>query len=194
MTPRGRNSADVVVVGGGTSGCIAAIAAARTGADTLLVERYGFLGGTATLGNPFHGFMDGHGTLVVRGIADELIQRLVAEGGSPGHIRGMKWGPEAPPGIEYSVTPYDHELIKYVLIKMCEESGVRLLLHVLLTGAAVEGDRVDGVTVYTKSGRRDLSAKVVVDGSGDGDVAALAGAQFDYGGDKGTTNSPAMTH
>ena len=185
MVPNRKDSADVLVVGGGTSGCIAAIAAARTGADTLLVERYGFLGGTATLGNPFHGFMDGHGKLVVRGIADELIQRLVEEGGSPGHIRGMQWGPDAPPGIEYSVTPYDHELIKYVLIKMCEESGVRLLLHAFLTDAIVEGNTVKGVTVYTKSGRRDLTAKVVIDGSGDGDVAAFAGAEFDYGGDKG---------
>lgn len=185
MVSNRNDSADVIVVGGGTSGCIAAIAAARTGADTLLVERYGFLGGTATLGNPFHGFMDGHGKLVVRGIADEVIQRLVAEEGSPGHLRHMKWGPDAPPGIEYSVTPYDHELLKYVLIKMCEESGVRLLLHAFLTGAIADAKGVHGVTVYTKSGRRDLSAKVVVDASGDGDVAAFAGAEFDYGGDQG---------
>ena len=105
MTEIARKRAEVLVVGGGTSGCVAAIAAARAGADTLLVERYGFLGGTATFGNPFHGFMDGHGKLVVRGIPDEIIQRLVEEGGSSGHLRGMKWGPGAPEGIEYSFTP-----------------------------------------------------------------------------------------
>jgi hypothetical protein len=180
-----KKTADVIVVGGGTAGCVAAIAAARNGADTLLVERYGFLGGTATFGNPFHGFMDGHGNLVVRGIPDEIVQRLVAEGGSPGHLRGMQWGPGAPPGIEYTVTPYDHELIKYVLIKLCEESGVRMLLHAFLAGAIVEGERVHGVTVQTKSARRDLRADVVVDATADGDVAALAGAEFDYGGQEG---------
>lgn len=180
-----QKTADVIVVGGGTSGCVAAIAAARTGADTLLVERYGFLGGTATFGNPFHGFMDGHGKLVVRGIPDEIVQRLVAEGGSPGHLRGMQWGPGAPPGIEYTVTPYDHELIKYVLIKLCEESGVRLLLHAFLAGTIVEEDRVRGVSVQTKSARRDLPADVVVDATADGDIAAQAGAEFDYGGQEG---------
>jgi hypothetical protein len=180
-----QKAADVIVVGGGTSGCVAAIAAARTGADTLLVERYGFLGGTATFGNPFHGFMDGHGNLVVRGIPDEIVQRLVAEGGSPGHIRGMQWGPGAPPGIEYTVTPYDHELIKYVLITLCEEAGVRMLLHAFLAGTIVEGDRVRGVTVVTKSGRRDLLADVAVDATADGDVAAQAGAEFHYGGREG---------
>lgn len=192
MAPNRNNSADVVVVGGGTSGCIAAIAAARTGADTLLVERYGFLGGSATLGNPYHGFMDGHGTLVVRGIADEMVQRLVAEGGSPGHLRHMKWGPGAPSGIEYSATPYDHEMLKYVLIMMCEESGVRLLLHAFLTDTISSANELGGVIVYTKSGRRDLLAKVVVDATGDGDVAALAGAEFDYGGDQGQVQNVSL--
>lgn len=185
MSPKTPKTADVIVVGGGTSGCVAAIAAARTGADTLLVERYGFLGGTATFGNPFHGFMDGHGKLVVRGIPDEIVRRLVAEGGSPGHLRGMQWGPGAPPGIEYTVTPYDHELIKVVLIKMCEESGVRMLLHAFLAGTILEGDRVRGASVQTKSARRDLLADVVVDATADGDVAAQAGAEFDYGGQAG---------
>ena len=180
-----RKRAEVLVVGGGTSGCVAAIAAARAGADTLLVERYGFLGGTATFGNPFHGFMDGHGKLVVRGIPDEIIQRLVEEGGSSGHLRGMKWGPGAPEGIEYSFTPYDHELIKYVLIKMCEEAGVRMLLHAFLSEVVMDGERVRGVIVQTKSGRRELLAEVVVDATADGDVAALAGAEFDYGGTEG---------
>ncbi|MCL4370348.1 MAG: FAD-dependent oxidoreductase [Chloroflexi bacterium] len=184
MNSNHQENADVIVVGGGTSGCVAAIAAARAGADTLLVERYGFLGGTATFGNPFHGFMDGHGELVVRGIPDEIIQRLVAEGGSSGHLRHMSWGPGAPEGIECSFTPYDHELIKYVLIKMCEESGVRLLLHAFLSGVVMEGDRVRGVTVLTKSGQRDLLGKVIVDATGDGDVAAMAGAEFDYGGEE----------
>ena len=178
-------SADVVVVGGGTSGCVAAIASARTGADTLLVERYGFLGGTATFGNPYHGFMDGHGNLVARGIPNEIIERLQAEGGSPGHLRGMQWGPGAPEGVEYTVTPYDHQLIEYVLIKMCEEAGVRFLLHAVLDHTIVDGNKVRGVDVLTKSGHRELLADVVVDATGDGDVAAAAGAEFDYGGSEG---------
>ncbi len=180
-----RRRADVLVVGGGTSGCVAAIAAARTGADTLLVERYGFLGGTATFGNPSHGGMDGHGNIVARGIADEIVQRMIAEGGSVGYQRGVPWGPGSPEGIEYSYIQYDHELLKYVLVEMCEEAGVRLLLHSFLDRALMDGNRLVGVDVLTKSGHRELLGAVVVDGTGDGDVAAAAGAEFQYGDAEG---------
>lgn len=188
MTTQTNKSADVLVVGGGTSGCIAAIAAARTGVDTLLVERYGFLGGTSTFVSAIHGFMDGHGNLVVRGIPGEMMERLVEEGGSTGYLRNMKWGPGAPPGVEYSSINHDNELIKYVLIMMCEEAGVRLLLHTFFDHAITDpasADKVIGAKVLTKSGQRELLADVVVDGTGDGDVAASAGAQFDCGDSKG---------
>ncbi|MCL4535309.1 MAG: FAD-dependent oxidoreductase [Bacteroidetes bacterium] len=180
-----QQTSDVLVIGGGTSGCVAAIAAARAGADTLLIERYGFLGGTSTFGNPYHGFMDGHANLVVRGIPDEIVQRLVAEGGSPGYLRHMQWGPGSPAGIEYSCVPYDHETLKYVLIKMCEEAGVRMLLHTFFDQSIMDGGRVIGARVLTKAGRRDLVADIVVDATADGDAASSAGAEFQYGDEEG---------
>lgn len=176
---------DVVVVGGGTSGSIAAIAAARSGADTLLVERYGFLGGTATFGNPFHGFFNGKGEQVVKGIPEELVQLLVSIEGSPGHLTGFKWGPGTPENLQYSQTPYDHELIKYALLKMNVDAGTRFLLHAVYVGPIIEGNELKGIIVQTKSGRREIYAKVVVDASADGDVAASAGAEFDYGNQEG---------
>src|SRR3984885_7389667 len=95
---------DVLVVGGGNAGCAAAIAAARCGARTLLVERYGFLGGTATAAmvGPWMTFHSGEAR-IVGGIAQEIVERLVARGGSPGHIRDAS---------DYvpTITPFDPEM------------------------------------------------------------------------------------
>lgn len=173
--------ADVVVVGGGTAGVAAAIAAARNGASTLVVEKNGFLGGTATAGNVFHGFFDCRGRQVVKGIAQELVGRIVEEGGSPGHVCGGQWGPDAPPDFIYCQTPYDLEVLKYVVIKMAEESGVHTLLHTFLSGAIVEDGLLGRVQVVNKSGPSEIEAKVFVDCSGDADLAALAGVPFEFG-------------
>jgi thioredoxin reductase len=81
---------DVIVCGGGTAGAIAAVAAARTGARTLVVENEGFLGGTASYGIPFLGFFSGDGTQVVGGLGQELVDRMISAGGSTGHMRGGK--------------------------------------------------------------------------------------------------------
>ena len=122
--------ADVVVVGGGTSGAIAAIASARNGADTLVVESEGFLGGTATFGYPFLGFFNGSGEQVVVGIPQEVVDRLVDLNASPGHVRGGTWSTQERPIVyEFSLTPYDPEILKYVLFRMAEEAGVRFLFH-----------------------------------------------------------------
>ncbi|MGA2395932.1 MAG: FAD-dependent oxidoreductase, partial [Candidatus Lustribacter sp.] len=120
------NDYDVLVVGGGNAGCAAALAAARTGARTLLVERYGFLGGTATAAmvGPWMTFHSG-ADRIVGGIAQEIVERLIALGGSPGHI------PDAS-GYVPTITPFDPEIHKALLFDLMRESNVHLLLHALV--------------------------------------------------------------
>ena len=187
---------DVLVVGGGAAGIAAAVAAARDGADTVLVERYGSLGGMATGGLIILLLTldDGRGTTVVRGICEEVVRRLDAadmavhpsgeEIGSDdaalvGHYRrwGLVWGRD-PHRVRNSVA-YCPEAFRQIANDLLGEAGVRLRLHSLVAAPIVEDGRVAGVVTESKSGRRAHRAAVVVDASGDGDVYAGAGAPFD---------------
>jgi hypothetical protein len=168
-----RYHAEVVVVGGGVAGVSAAIAAVRSGTDTLLVERYGALGGNLTIGllEASMSFHDRRGKQLIGGIPDEIVQRLKAAGGSVGHV-------EDDVGYSGTVTPYDPEELKMVCLEMTREAGVRLLLHTWVVGAVVDGSRLTGLLIENKSGREGVWSQVFVDCSGDADVAALAGAEF----------------
>ncbi|HKF68487.1 MAG TPA: FAD-dependent oxidoreductase [Vicinamibacterales bacterium] len=168
-----RHRADVVVVGGGVAGVSAAIAAARAGADTLLIERYGALGGNLTIGllEASMSFHDRKGKQLIGGIPDEIMQRLKAAGGSVGHV-------EDDVGYCGTVTPYDPEELKMVCVEMARQAGVRLLLHTWVVQAVVEERRLVGVLIENKSGRQAVWGQIFVDCSGDADVAALAGAEF----------------
>jgi hypothetical protein len=162
---------DVLVVGGGNAGCAAALAAARHGARTLLVERYGFLGGTATAAmvGPWMTFHSGS-ERIVGGIAQEIVERLVALGGSQGHIADSS---------DYvpTITPFDPEIHKALLFELMRESGVRLLLHAVVTGVRKDGDgAVRGVRFQTVGGPREYRARRTIDATADAVVAALAGA------------------
>lgn len=167
---------DVIVVGGGPSGAHAAIAAARNGASTLLIERYGFLGGmgTAALVGPWMTFHNEGGQQVIQGTAQELVERMEQLGGSLGHVRDTT-------GYVHTVTPFDPELAKMAYLEMVLESGVELLLHSWVTGTIMDGNRIQGVTVLNKGGTEELHADVVIDATGDGDVAAFAGAEYQVG-------------
>jgi hypothetical protein len=164
---------DVLVIGGGIAGFAAALAAAREGADTLLLEARPFVGGNATTGLCLHSYITRNGRQVVHGIAQELVERLIEAGGAVGHI---PYG-----GFVHSVTPVDGDRMRVVATKMLAEAGVRVLFGATVVGIEREGEWVSGLQVALKGGVRTLRAAGYVDASGDADVAALAGARFRLG-------------
>jgi hypothetical protein len=186
--------ADVVVVGGGPAGVGAAIAAARNGANTVLVERYGHLGGMATGGLVIlipH-LSDGSKKQQIVGICQEMISRLDSMGAAI-HPRYEDLGSRNQKLVTYwqdylffvvggrlrlSVL-VDPEILKCVLNDMMEEAGVTLFLHSWSTRALVEKNEVRGVIFESKSGRQAILSKVVIDATGDGDIFASAGAPFE---------------
>lgn len=117
---------DVVVIGAGCAGVVAATAAARAGAKTLLIERHGFAGGTATVIHGFLSFQDGNGKPVIGGIPEEFCREVWKLGGSDGHFQH---------DILMSSTPTDVEIVKYVAQEMPRRAGVKFHLHTWFTGA-----------------------------------------------------------
>lgn len=156
------HTADVIVAGGGTAGVIAAIASARNGAKTLLVERNGFLGGAITAAMMAQISAGGPG---VTGIGRELVNRLNDLGGVEGPF----------------LIPIDPEAFKLVALEMLNEAGVRQLLYTMVAGVVLDDRRVCGIVVENKSGRQAITGRVVVDCTGDGDVCAWAGVPIQLG-------------
>lgn len=167
---------EVVIAGGGTAGMIAAIAAARNGAHTLVIEKYGSLGGTAAFGVPFLGIFCGQGTQVNTGIIQELVERLVKAKGSAGHARGGVWAtPQGEEAYDFSLTPFEPEILKFVAQEMVLEAGAEILFHTVITDVIKEGNQVKGVEVFNISGKRQILADVIIDATGDANIAATAG-------------------
>jgi len=170
-------SVDVLVVGAGSAGSTAAIAAARTGAATLLVDRFGFLGGTSTaVLDTFYAFYTPGASprKVVSGIPDDVVGRLVE--------CGMAFERPNTYGAGTGVT-YDPETLKRVWDELVDDAGASTLLHAFVFAATVENGRVVEVQAAAKGGVRRIRPRVVVDASGDADVCALAGAPFEAPGD-----------
>lgn len=172
---------DVVVCGGGTSGFIAALAAARNGAKTMLIDRASYVGGSMISGagplhsyfNLFKAFPGVEKKHLIRGIPQELIERLEKMHASYGHLEQDRGG-----NYDSVITLVDWEQFKDVALTMLEEAGVSILLHTQAAAVTMDGDRITGVIIESKSGREAIRAKVVIDTTGDGDVAAMAGAEF----------------
>lgn len=167
---------DVLVVGGGPAGIAAALAAARTGADVMLAERYGFLGGAAT--NALVPHFDPVQLLDVSGIPREVYENLKEAGYL---VERPVTAYQMPYTFWESGSVFDPEELKFMAIEMLETAGVKLLLHTMAVSAIVRGSAVKAVVVEGKSGRQAIQAQVTVDATGDGDVAAAAGAPFETG-------------
>ena len=158
---------DVLVAGGGPAGIAAAVVAARRGAGTVLIERYGFLGGMATAGlvNPFMGWHAG-GEPLVAGVFQEMLELMAAVGG---------YGGERQP------TAFDPEAFKLVADQLCRQAGVRVRFHTLVTRADVAGSAITALHTESKSGAEQWTARIYIDCTGDADVAFLAGVACDEG-------------
>jgi len=189
-----RHETEVLVVGGGPAGVAAAVAAARNGASTTLVERYNHLGGMATGGLVIlipH-MSAGTQEQEIAGICDEIIRRLEAKDGvrHPGRQHLGSTDPRLLEEFKHyhdfvvdgrvrMTAIVDPELLKCVLNEMIQEARVKLFLHSWAGCAIVEGEQVKGVIFESKSGRQAILSQVTIDATGDGDVLAAAGAEYD---------------
>lgn len=168
-------SYDVIVAGGGASGLVAAVSAARAGARTAVVERAGCLGGNATTGMvaQYLGFYN-RDTRVVGGIPHELTRRVQALGGSDGFARYVLAEASANP-IPLLNFPFNPEIVKIACDEVAREAGVEIFLHSLIARPLLGDTGVEGVVIENASGRAALRAKTVIDATGDGAVAAASG-------------------
>lgn len=172
-SPSSTDAYDVLVVGGGVTGVAAAVAAARSGARTLLLEARPFVGGNATTGLCLHNFISRFGTQEVFGLAQEIVDRLIERGGAVGHL---PYG-----GFVHSVTPVDGDLFRIVVTELLDDAGVTILYGAQVVDVDAAHSTVTKVTCAAKGGLRDITAARVVDASGDADVAVAAGAEFRRG-------------
>ncbi|GLK54511.1 hypothetical protein JOD31_001680 [Methylopila capsulata] len=159
---------DVVVVGGGVTGVAAGIAAARAGANAVVLEPRPFVGGNATTGLCLHSFLTRDRRQTVFGLAQEMVDRLKAIGAAVGHIPYD--------GFVSAVTPVDGDWFRILASEMLAEAGCQVIYGASVVGVERDGDAIDALTVAMKGGLRRVVAASYIDTSGDADIAALAGA------------------
>ncbi|WP_025032598.1 FAD-dependent oxidoreductase [Bradyrhizobium sp. DOA9] len=180
---------EVVVLGGGPAGIVAAAAAARGGRTTLLIERYGFLGGMGTAAGVtnfcgLHGNVHGEHRRLVQGLASELLARIDRLNGlnAPHLILGKVFA-----------QAYDTAAYKIAADQLLASHKVNILFHALGAGVVMaDRGRIDAMLVETKAGRQAVRAEIFVDCSGDGDLAVWAGAPFEIGDEHGHPLYPSM--
>ncbi len=179
---------EVVVLGGGPAGIAAALAAGRAGRTTILIERYGFMGGAGTAAGlstfcGLHAVVHGRHEQVVHGVADEILDRLRAmDGLNKPHLT-----------IQNQITAqaYDISAFKIAADELTAEANVEVLFHAFGVGCTmVDDEHIDAVLVETKSGRVAIRGRLYVDASGDGDLAAWAGAPYEVGDGAGNMLYP----
>jgi len=164
-------STQVLVIGAGAAGVSAAVCAARTGAKTTLVETSGFLGGiSATL--PWLGFHDREYRQVVKGFPAECVDRMTRAGLASGYTYDPKCG---------SLASVDTHMWKCLAMDLAHQAGVHTLLHATCVDTLRKGDRIEGVIVHHKGGFQRIRADITIDASGDGDVAARGGVEWQKG-------------
>ncbi len=173
---------DVIVVGGGPAGFAAALSSMRNGAKTMIIERFPFFGGTATASlmtniNGFRNQVKPDGLQTSKGISEEVILRLKEINGLGRSSYAQEDYPTEKSKLSYSYA-IDSEKTKYLLTKMLYDEGVSILFHTLFVDAIMEGNNIVGIIIENISGRQVLFGKVIIDASGDADVACKAGVPY----------------
>ncbi len=185
MEPVSTYSSEIVIAGGGPAGVSAAIAAARMGAEVTLIERYGMLGGMATAGFVFP-FMTHYAGdhPIIQGIWGGMLERL----------QRFPFGYKASTHLGMRHFCFDPEALRQTWLEMCLESGVQLQLHTLISDVLMEEQRLTGLVTHSKSGCQHIHATLLIDATGDGDVAAYAGAPYAIGREEDGLVMPMSLH
>ncbi len=178
-----RAEADVLVVGGGPAGLMASLAAAEYGLKVTLVEARSYVGGNLTIGLPVLGFLSQKQKPIIAGLPQQFIDRLKAQGAASEH--------QACP-LHVSLTLIDPEAVKSTALEMLAERGVDLALYSTFAGVVMDGDRILAVAVESKGGRQAITAPIVIDATGDGDVAFRAGVPCNKGNEQGGMQPPTL--
>ncbi len=174
---------DVLVVGGGPSGLTTALAAAEDGVRVGLIESRSFVGGNMTIGLPVLGFLGQKKNQIIKGLPQKFIERLRAVNGASEH----RWCP-----LHMGITLVEPEAVKTVALQMLTEAKVDVTFHVMCTGVVMDGNTIRGIITESKSGREAILGRVVVDCTGDGDVAFRAGVPCEKGNEKGGLQPPTL--
>jgi hypothetical protein len=178
-----RGEYDVLVAGGGPAGLIAALAAAEEGLRVGLIDARSFVGGNMTIGLPVLGFLGQKGVQIIEGLPQKFVDRLKAVDAASEH--------RACP-LHMGITLVEPEAVKTVALAMLLEAGVDVMLHTHFAAAIVEDQAIKGVVVESKSGREAILARVVIDCTGDGDVAYRAGVPCEKGNESGGLQPPTL--
>ena len=178
-----RASADILIVGGGPAGLMAAQAAAGEGLKVMLIASRGYLGGNLTIGLPILGFLGQKGNQIIEGLPQRFIDRLQERGAASGH---------RPCKLHVSLTIIDPEESKTLAQQLMEEAGVEVLMYVFCTDVIREGNEVKGVVIESKAGREAILARTVIDCTGDADVAFRAGVECRKGDAEGGMQPPTL--
>lgn len=178
-----RMEVDVLVVGGGPAGIMAAQAASGDGMRVALIDNRSFVGGNMTIGLPILGFLGQKGNQIIKGLPQKFIDKLKEVDAASEH---------RPCPLHMSLTLVEPEAVKNIGLKVLEESGVKVMLYVFSTGVVMDGDELKGVIIESKSGREVILAKTIIDCTGDADVAFRAGVECDQGNDVGGVQPPTL--
>lgn len=174
---------DVLVVGGGPAGLTAALAAAGDGLKVGLVESRSFIGGNLTIGLPILGFLGQKGNQIIQGLPQKFIDRLRAQDAASEH---------RPCPLHVSITLIEPEAVKTVALAMLVEAGVEVLFYTFGADVILEGNRIRGIITESKNGREAILGKVVIDCTGDADVAFRAGVPCEQGNAQGGMQPPTL--